>query len=195
VAREVDQIDWHALEAMFSRLEADARSIVAETGLDPASAVIERIADFRYVGQASELVVSLPSGPYGAESRRRLEAAFEASYVEAFTRTPPNAPVEIINIRVTASVDPPGSARALGVPTATTTARAKTSRPVYFAEWREHRQTPVFDRDDLTAGIRIEGPAIVEERSSTLVIAPGCSAEVAASGNVIVTFGQDGNAS
>src|SRR5690606_12910230 len=64
VAREVDQIDWSALETMFSRLEAEARQVLAETGLDPASAAIERIADFRYVGQASELVVNLPPGPY-----------------------------------------------------------------------------------------------------------------------------------
>jgi N-methylhydantoinase A/oxoprolinase/acetone carboxylase beta subunit len=70
----------------------------------------------------------------------------------------------------------------------------KKNRPVYFPEWREHRQTPVFDRDALSVGDRIEGPAIVEERSSTLVIAPGCSAEVAASGNMIVTLGRDGRA-
>jgi N-methylhydantoinase A len=194
VAREVEQIDWHALEAMFSRLESEARRILAETGLDPASAAIERIADFRYVGQASELVVRLPPGPYSAGSRSRLEAAFEATYVEAFTRTPPNTPVEIINIRVTATVVPPGSARALGAPTATTGTRIKKNRQVYFPEWREHRQTPVFDRDALSAGDRIEGPAIVEERSSTLVIAPGCTAEVASSGNVIVTLGRDWSA-
>jgi N-methylhydantoinase A len=194
VAREVDQIDWHALEATFLRLESEARRVVAETGLDPASAAIERIADFRYVGQASELVVSLPPGPYGADSRNRLEAAFEVTYVKAFTRTPPSTPVEIINIRVTATVVPPGSAHALGATSASGGARMKKHRPVYFPEWREHRPTPAFDRDALSAGDRIEGPAIIEEGSSTLVIAPGCHAEVAASGNVIVTLGRDGRA-
>jgi N-methylhydantoinase A len=48
---------------------------------------------------------------------------------------------------------------------------------------------PVYDRDALLAGERIAGPAVIEERSSTLVVGPDSSAEVAASGNIIVTLG------
>ena len=202
VAREMGDIVWSDLEATFARLEAEARHVVAGTGLDAAAARIERLADIRYVGQASELVVALPSGPYGPEAKPRLEAAFEAAYRAAFTRTPPSTPVEIINVRVSVTAAVPGSRQALGVDgadaqrqhrgrldvTGTVGGTART-RLVYFPEWREHRQVPVHARDALRAGTRIAGPAIVEESTSTLVLPPGTTADVAASGNIVVELG------
>ena len=104
-AREMDQVVWPDLEATFARLEADARAVLAATLPDGAAPAITRLADIRYVGQASELVVPLPAGPYTAASRGALMQAFEASYVAAFTRTPPTTQVEIINVRVSASID------------------------------------------------------------------------------------------
>ena len=87
------------------------------------AATIERLADIRYVGQASELVVPLPAGPYTAASRAALMGAFEASYRAAFTRTPPTSLVEIINVRVSASIEIAGAA-----PAAAEAARAATAR-------------------------------------------------------------------
>jgi N-methylhydantoinase A len=39
------------------------------------------------------------------------------------------------------------------------------------------------------AGAAFDGPAIVEERESTLVVGPGGRFEVAASGNIVVSIG------
>ncbi len=188
VAREVSQIDWKALEHQFAALEDDARRTIAETGLDLASAATERFADVRYVGQASELVVTLPSGPYDSATRAAFDAAFAASYIAAFTRTPPQTPVEIINIRVAVTAAAPGSNRATGTSAASGRARRKGERPVYFPQWREHRATPVYDRDALQVGDCFDGPAVIEEASSTLVVDPGARFEVAASGNIVVSL-------
>ena len=188
---------WPDLEATFARLEADARAVLAATLPDSTAPAIERLADIRYVGQASELVVPLPAGPYTAASRAALMQAFEASYVAAFTRTPPTTQVEIINVRVSASIDIAGRSAGAGgcgcvaAPSASTT-RAdpiKGTRPVYFPEFREFRATTVYDRYALLPGPAFDGPAIVEERESTLVVGPGGRFEVAPSGNIIVTIG------
>jgi N-methylhydantoinase A len=197
VAREMDQVVWPDLEATFARLEAAARAVLAATLPDSAAPAIERLADIRYVGQASELVVPLPAGPYTAASRTALMQAFEASYVAAFTRTPPTTQVEIINVRVSASIEiatgalpARAAAGAWPMPSASTT-RAdpiKGTRPVYFPEFREFRATTVYDRYALLPGAVFHGPAIVEERESTLVIGPGGRFEVAPSGNIIVTI-------
>jgi len=190
VAREMDQIVWPELEATFARLEADAGAVLSATLPDRADTAIERLADIRYVGQASELVVPLPAGPYTPASRAALMQAFEASYIAAFTRTPPTTQVEIINVRVSASIDV--EAGALSVQ-ATAPAAAggaiKGTRPVYFPEFRDFHATTVYDRYALVAGQTFAGPAIVEERESTLVIGPGGRLEVAASGNIIVSIG------
>jgi N-methylhydantoinase A len=189
VARDMRAIVWPDLEATFARLEADARTVLAATLPDGGAPDIRRLADIRYVGQASELVVALPPGPYTPTSHDALLGAFEASYVAAFTRTPPATQVEIINVRVCAS-----SAIESGAPTALAVKSAKIcpvkgSRMVYFPEVREFRPTLVYDRYALDPGQAFDGPAIVEERESTLLVGPGGRLEVAASGNIIVTIG------
>jgi len=189
VAREMDRIAWPELEATFARMEADARAVLTATLPDRPSAAIERLADIRYVGQASELVVPLPAGPFTAASRGALLQAFETSYLAAFTRTPPATQVEIINIRVRASVDVEAGALPVQDASPPAAAAIKGTRPVYFPEFRDYHATTVYDRYALAAGQGFDGPAIVEERESTLVIGPGGRFEVAASGSIIVTVG------
>jgi N-methylhydantoinase A len=115
--------------------------------------------------------------------------AFEKSYVAAFTRTPPTTQVEIINVRVSASIDV--EAGALPVQTAAPAAGGaiKATRPVYFPEFRDFHTTTVYDRYALVPGQTFGGPAIVEERESTLVVGPGGRFEVADSGNIVVGIG------
>jgi N-methylhydantoinase A len=192
IARALDGIDWADLEATFQRLETDARSVLVATVPNSASATILRLADIRYVGQASELVVPLPSGPYTSASQTALRRAFERSYLDAFRRTPPTTQVEIINVRVSVSVelgDRVLPIRAAARPGAEV---SKGTRPVYFPEFRDFQATPVYDRYALGIGQILTGPAIVEERESTLVIGPGGSFEQLPSGNIVVTLGEKG---
>jgi N-methylhydantoinase A len=189
VARDMRAIDWAELEATFARLEADARSVLAATLPNGSAPDMRRLADIRYVGQACELVVPLPPGPYTPLSHDALLAAFEASYVAAFTRTPPATEVEIINVRVCASLAIAGGAPRVQAAKSAAIRAVKGSRMVYFPEFRAFRPTVVYDRYALEPGQIFDGPAIVEERESTLLVGPGGSLEVAASGNIIVTIG------
>ena len=189
IARAFDEIDWADLEATFQRLERDARSVLAATVPNSAAATILRLADIRYVGQASELVVPLPPGPYTATSQGALRQAFETSYLDAFRRTPPTTHVEIINVRLSASVELGDRIVPRGDPAWTGGEAIKGTRPVYFPEFRNFHTTPVYDRYALVSGETFAGPAIVEERESTLVIGPGASFEQLPSGNIIVALG------
>ncbi len=188
VAREMDAIDWPAFEAVFEDLERQAKAVLDETGLDSATAQIERLADIRYVGQASELVVALPPGPYDAGSDAALTSAFEQSYIAAFTRTPPSTPVEIINVRVTATLEIPERAGTSDQAPGDTGEAVKGERPAYFPEAGRHITTTVYDRYRLAPGQSFAGPAIIEERESTLIVGPGGHFKVAANGSIIVTI-------
>jgi N-methylhydantoinase A len=53
-----------------------------------------------------------------------------------------------------------------------------TRRPVHFDEEADAVDTPVFDRDTLKAGTQLDGPAIVQQLDSTIVVPPGVTAEV-----------------
>lgn len=183
----LDDMDWERLEAAYRRLEADARDVIAQSGLDPDAAQVARLADVRYIGQAHELVVDLPAGPYVAASGPALLAAFERQYREHFARTPPEVPVEFVNLRVRLQAPvPTGELRWTAA--AEGAARLKAERPAYFPEAGGFVPTPVLDRYALQAGEKFAGPAIVEERESTVVVGPGARVEVRESGNLVVTL-------
>jgi len=65
----------------------------------------------------------------------------------------------------------------------------KGTRPVYFPEAGDYLQARVFDRYALRPGDSISGPAIVEERESTVFIGPAGHASIDERRNLIVEIG------
>jgi N-methylhydantoinase A len=186
VAQDLQTLDWSALEALYQALTADAMAVLEKTGLDPATAKISRAADIRYRGQAFELVVPLPPGPYTSESRDALLSAFQQSYIEAFTRTPPSSDVEIINARLSASLELEDRWSGLDASGAHRPAAVKRERAAYFPEAGRAISATVYDRLGLEVSRTYQGPAIIEEPASTLIVGPGGTFTLADSGNIIV---------
>src|SRR5216683_7891806 len=123
---------------------------------------------------------------YGAAGRRRLTEAFETAYREKFALTPPGVAVEFLNIRVSARAPVSGSEVMLQGRKGTGAAAAlKGRRPAYFSETGGVTETAVYDRYRLGVGDEIQGPAVVEEEGSTLVVGPGATARVAPTGNMV----------
>jgi len=190
VGIRLDRDSPAALEQAFRKLEDEARAVMADTGLTLDTASVRRLADGRFLGQGFDLVVELPDGPYddSAAARRRLTAAFESAYREKFALTPPDVPIEFINIRVAVRAPVAGAAVTAHGERAAGGAAVRGTRPAYFRERGGFVDTTVYDRARLTPGEEIRGPAVVEEDDSTLVIGPGGLARVAKSANLIVTL-------
>ncbi len=191
LTRRLEELDWPALEAAYLAMEREARAVIAETGLDPATATVQRQADMRFTGQAFEIVVGLPPGLYDVDSLPAFLAAYQRVYLEKFTRTPPEVAVEIVNLRVSLRAPVPGGGLGASRPGEVGTSPPKGERPVYFPDFDGPRATPVVKRAGLRPGDQFQGPVIVEEAESTLVIGPRASAEVVASGNIVMTMEED----
>jgi N-methylhydantoinase A len=179
------------LESVFASLETEARAVMAETGLKLESATVQRLADGRFLGQGFDLVVPLPPGPYedSGPGRAVLRGAFETAYREKFALTPPGVPVEFINIRVAVRAPVSGSDVVLeGRRGGGARAALKGTRRAYFPGADGWVETAVYDRYRLGIGDELAGPAVVEEEGSTLVVGPGATARVAASGNIVMTL-------
>ncbi len=189
VTRHFADIVWPDLEATFARLEAETRAVLDATLPDVTVTEVTRLADIRYVGQASELVVALPPGPYTPAARATLVAAFEAAYLASFTRTPPTSQVEIINARVSSIRHVEGGDFAREVSQPTSRNPRQGERAIYFPEFRAHRPTPVYARAALAPGVTYQGPAVIEEASSTLVVGPAGTFTLMPTGNIVVTIG------
>ena len=191
VGIRLDQGSIATLEAAFARLEAEARAVMAETGLKLESATVQRLADGRFLGQGFDLVVPLPPGPYedSGPERAVLRGAFETAYRHKFALTPPGVPVEFINIRVAVRAPVSGSEVVLeGRGGDGARAALKGTRRAYFPDAEGWVETAVYDRYRLGVGDELAGPAVVEEEGSTLVVGPGATARVAESGNIVMTL-------
>jgi N-methylhydantoinase A len=172
----VDELDAAEIEALFAELEAEGEALLRGSGATEISH--RRIAELRYVGQGHELRVDVPPG-----GPAELADAFTRAYRGRYGHSGPEVPVEVLNWRLVSSGPRP---RLRLTPPLGATGQAKTGhRDAIFG--RERLRVPVYDRYALTSGTRLEGPAIVEERESTLVVPPGRRAEVTEQLAVVVT--------
>jgi N-methylhydantoinase A len=186
IAQRLDSVDWNALEAAFARLEREAQGVIGKTLPGTSETSVARAADMRFVGQGFELVTALPAGPYTSASEGAIRDAFLETYRQLFGKVPPVAAIEIINIRVAVSA-PTGDGRLETAAAARGAASAlKGKRRAWVSTLNAYVEVPVYERDALAVGDVVEGPAIVEEASSTLIVPPNGRAVTDASGNIVV---------
>ncbi len=190
----LDRGDWKALEAAFGALEREVKAVIADAGFPLDQATVQRFADGRFLGQGHDLVVALPPGPYDQGDpervRKSLQDAFERDSREKFSRTPPDVPVEFINVRVSIRVRVPGTDIVHGPTAAPAEGARKGSRRAYFPEAGGYVDAAVYSRLALRAGDSFAGPAVIEDEGSTLVMGPGATATVTPSQNIQITFSQ-----
>jgi N-methylhydantoinase A len=171
----LDEADWDRVNALLHEMEADGAALLAEAGIAADDVDHERFADMRYVGQGHEVRVRLPEG----EVRRGMELLelYEREYARLYGRRGPDVPVEALNWRVVSSGPRPDlELAAVAVDVSSRPPEAR--RAAFFPALGGYVETPVYDRYALHAGARLAGPAIVEERESTLVVGPGQLVEV-----------------
>ncbi|RKQ94051.1 N-methylhydantoinase A [Solirubrobacter pauli] len=147
-------------------IEADELTQRAREELGDPDADVRVVAELRYRGQAFELSVPLSD---------HLEEDFHAAHEDAYGYRDPQAEVELVTLRATATTPGPGiDADAVG---ATAEGASRSTRTTLYGETEIIRGEPA-------PGERIQGPAVVELRESTLAVPPGWAAEVLGSGTI-----------
>ena len=185
----VEQLDMQAVAALFERMQTEGRDSVVHAGVKVATVVHTCSADLRYVGQGHEITVQLPPMALDAAAfKRDLIARFESDYAALFGRTVSNTSIEAITWRLRTS-GPPGKPVRAASEAPTGQAQApKGYRPVFFADAQSFVRTPIYAYDALSTGRPVEGPAIIEQKESTIVVGPKASAVRDARGNLIMTL-------
>ena len=169
----LDSVDWDHVSSIYEAMESSAVELLTAAGVEAADVRIERSADMRYVGQGFEIVVPVPGGRLGPGLHEELSATFSETYESLFGRTLTDVPVETITWRLSASEPPPRPD--IRFRTAASDARGggvKGERPVFLTEEGGFVDCPVLDRYSLEPGSTVDGPAIVEERESTVFVGP-----------------------
>jgi N-methylhydantoinase A len=180
----VEETDPSEIESRFTALEDRARERLRAEGIAQEDVQLLRSLDMRYLGQWRSLEISVDGK---VESLEDLTAWFHDEHERQHAYKREDTPVEIYQLKVAA----------IGTTPKPELPHEETEE--YEPEPKEHREavfgdegavrTAVYERDRLRPGARIEGPAIIEQLDSTVMVPPGDEAEVDGWSNIIIHVG------
>ena len=176
-----------ALNTGFNTLLTRAEDEMKAEGFTPHQLKVNRSLDMRYEGQSYELNIPCFTEKHARPNEiEALVEEFHAAHVQRFGYARTGAPVEVVNLRLTAigETDKP-PIQALPIVDVDASEAFTFQNPVIFEG--ETLPTDFYRREALRPGNRIIGPAIVTEFSATTVIPPDFSAVVDAYQNLILT--------
>ena len=179
--------DLAAMAETFDALMQEATARLEAEGVAADRRRYERSADLRYARQGVEITVPWEADGVSADSVDGVIADFHRLHHQLYTFADPDAAVEIVNLRVTAT----GLTDEIAMPRLDrvapgSVAPVDSERVVVFEEGDPQR-VPTYRREALRAGHVIMGPGVVDQLDTTTLILPGQRCEIDDGGNFILT--------
>jgi N-methylhydantoinase A len=188
VNRPLDQVDMANVQGTFIEQINDGKNLIDSETIEIDDMRILHGADMQFIGQTHLISIPLPSHDTPREEIQRI---FEAAYFERFQVELPEIRANLVNLKTSVIGLRPefdlgrilnASLRAASVEEA-----ADGERQVWFdGKWHA---TNIYARDRLPIGGKFNGPAIVEQMDTTIVIEPGNIVEVDCDGNLLIEIG------
>jgi N-methylhydantoinase A len=142
-------------------------------------------ADMRYAGQEHTVKVQTPAPSWDGTVKAEIIKRFHEIHERYYTYRLEGTPVEIVNLHLAVHglTDKPEMKKL--PPRGSAEQALKDRRRVYFSRegWQD---TPVYARDALTAGVRLRGPLLVEEKTAATLAGSGQTLRVDDYGNLII---------
>jgi N-methylhydantoinase A len=174
------------LEAAFAPLERAARATLAGEGFDASDIRFVRQADCRYMRQVYTVPVDVPATGDVMDPMHLVER-FESAYENLYQHRHDRQSLVVDGCRLTAYGALPSIELEPAAPgDADPSAAARGSRAVYSGSWED---TPVYWFDRLAPGMRLDGPALVDSESTTVVVPRGLGAVVDVHGSLQISRG------
>ncbi len=171
---ELSAVIIEEVEAIVAGLRRRCEAWFVNERIEPNARRVTLSIDMRYAGQNYELSVPLPGGPVTPATIDVLTAGFAAAHQRLYGFVADDEPMQLVTFR----------AEAVGI-VQKAELRSKVDmgpdpgnaefgrRDVWLHEARGFVSCPLYDRDKLAAGNRINGPAIIEQMDATTLIPPG----------------------
>ena len=186
--RQFSGLDLDEANAILRGLKEQGAALLSEEGFDPSRQQTETQVDVKYVGQTSELTVRMDDDSFSPDSLDRLAEAYAAEHEKTYGYRV-DEPLQLVSVRVVAR----GLSDEDRVPGRIAVTRRPTEqgsgrRTLYFGPGTGWVETPVIDRLDLD-GAPSDGPLVVEEYDSTVVVPPRWRASIDSLKNIVLTGG------
>lgn len=133
-------------------------------------------ADMHYKGETHEITVPLPAADNGvtAENIREAVDSFHQAHATLHTFSNPGAPAYFMNFKLEMIVRTPKPIFDPLPDSGADASRAiRTRRPVYFEEANDFVDTAIYEGPRIMCGNKMQGPCVIEEPATTIVVYPG----------------------
>ena len=167
-------LDWDEVDRLLREMTSEGLTALVQAGCSPEAVRLRFGADLRYFGQQNELGIVFDHDPREGRDIGMIRRVFETAYRAQYGVNPSHVPLEIVSWRLTAQ-GPKIAIEDVRRPN-TQPGSPKSSRPV--ALWPTADWIPVYARSTLAQGQALSGPAIIEERETTVVLPPDWDAVV-----------------
>jgi N-methylhydantoinase A len=177
-------LDPARLESVYQQLESDCLELMRRERVAPEECILRRLADFRYLGQSSELQVTT-SAPTSSESIATAVGDFTDRHQRTYGYSNSADRVELVNARVLATFALPAPDFRFPEADSESSGKPYATRVALYPEGEF--QVGIYRRSDLPAGTDLAGPLIVEQPDTTVVVGPGQTLRLDGANNVIVS--------
>ena len=154
-----------------------------------AAFAFEVSADMRYWGQSFDLPITAPADLGPAELVKTLVERFEIEHENTYGQRAENERVVIAALRLVGRV--PAVTNGIGAGASSAAVEPEGNRDAWFGPDLGWMACPVIGRGGVPSEGR-EGPLLIEEYDSVIVVPPGCSARGDPSGSVVITVDNTG---
>jgi N-methylhydantoinase A len=180
------EADPQKLEGTFRDLEGTAEQELVDAGLPTRRFSHQRFAQCRYPGQTFDIDVPLDRRTLDAKAVGRLAEKFHQMHegLHTYARREEDVLISALRVRSAGVLKSPTLQRFPGTSKAPA---PKARRDVYFGG--RFRRTPIYDGPQLRAGQKVAGPAVIEERFTTIVVPPGWTVKLDKLGTYVGTKG------
>ena len=181
-----DQTNAQDVENVFLKLEQDARRMLAKTGIEEKHWHLDRSIDVRYTRQAYELNIAAPRN-IDESSLTDLACRFHEKHAMTYGHSNQTERVQIVTLRLSAKARLPDLKIKQKVSPETGIEKIKSTRDVWFDKAGK-LSTPVYERELLSDGTKLTGPAVIESLDSTIIIPPNWEGAMNKEGFILLKF-------
>jgi N-methylhydantoinase A len=184
----IDELPVADVNAGFAALTEQAIEVLGREGFEPADIHLHYELELHHPGQLWTIRVPVPAGDMDAVTVR---AAFEAEYNRLYGHVQPNGTIMVASLRLVARGST-GEVKVSGGAPAADPPLPIDTRSVWHGVpgWQD---TPVYDGAQIRPGHRLSGPALVEERTTTVLAGPGDELWVDHDGNFFIDLASTPN--
>ena len=181
------QLDFTEIGRLYAEMRARALEDFRRIDIPESQLSFRPTVEMRYVGQYHEVEIELPSGALSADNLPELLQNFHTKYHSMYTYSMPWREAEFLTFRVKVSAPPkPVQVVAGERASGSVEAARRGSRACLFDGKATRVDTPVYDWDKMGPGHTVAGPALIDDKTTTVLVAPGFSCEVDAYRNLLL---------